>query len=120
MRLGCGRFVTRSQLEHVALLATRASPAVEARGDHAMVRWDATDALRTLRVPALVIGGDMDIVTKLEASQVMANESPLATLRIVEDVNHMGPMERADTYNRAIMDFADTARTAAPIPALAV
>jgi pimeloyl-ACP methyl ester carboxylesterase len=120
MRLGCGRFVTRSQLEHVALLATRASPAVEARGDLAMFRWDATDALRTLRVPALVIGGDKDIVTKLEASHVMANESPLATLRIVEDVNHMGPMERADTYNQAIMDFADTARAASPIPALAV
>lgn len=110
MRLGCGKFVTRSQLEHVALLATRASPAVEARGDLAMFRWDATDALRDLRVPALVIGGDMDVVTKLEASRAIANENPRAMLRVVEGVNHMGPMERADVYNALIADFAEPAR----------
>src|SRR4051812_37708413 len=32
-RLGYGKFVTRSQLEHTTLLATRNSPAVLARGN---------------------------------------------------------------------------------------
>lgn len=105
MRLGCGRSVTRSQLGHVALLSTRASPAVEARGDLAMFHWDADEALRNLRVPALVIGGDKDIVTKLEASRTIAAETELATLQIVDGVNHMGPMERAEAYNAMIADF---------------
>jgi len=104
-RLGFGEYVTRSQLEHVSLLATRNPPAVEARGNLAMFRWDATAALARLRIPALVIGGDKDIVTKLEASRTIAEESDLAELRVVEDVNHMGPMERADLYNQMIAEF---------------
>ncbi|CAN7600549.1 alpha/beta hydrolase [Phenylobacterium sp. LjRoot225] len=59
-----------------------------------------TGVLGALRVPALVIGGDKDIVTKLEASRTIAAESELAALHVVEDVNHMGPMERADLYIR--------------------
>jgi hypothetical protein len=71
-----------------------------------MFHWDATGALARLKVPALVIGGDKDIVTKLEASQVIVEESGgRASLRVVEGVNHMGPMERADLYNALIADF---------------
>lgn len=105
-RLGFGKFVTRSQLQHSTLLFTRNPPGVLAQGNLAMMRWDATDVLGRLRVPALVIGGDRDIVTKLEASRVLANESELATLEVIEDVNHMGPLERADLYNQLIGDFA--------------
>lgn len=105
-RLGFGKFVTRSQLEHSTLLSTRNPPAVLARGDLAMFHWDATNALASLRIPALVIGGDKDIVTKLEASRTIAGETPLATLEVIADVNHMGPMERADLYNTLIAEFA--------------
>jgi pimeloyl-ACP methyl ester carboxylesterase len=106
LRLGFGRFVTRSQLGHAALLATRASPAIEAKGDLAMFHWDATGALARSSKPVLVIGGDLDIVTKLEASRTIAGETPAAELRVVEGVNHMGPLEQAETYNAAIAAFA--------------
>lgn len=85
-----------------------------------MFHWDATDALRSLRIPALVIGGDMDVVTKLEASRVIASESGLATLRVVEGVNHMGPMERADLYNQMIMGAVEEVQAARPVSTLAV
>ncbi|MDB5443713.1 MAG: alpha/beta hydrolase [Phenylobacterium sp.] len=106
MRLGFGKFVTASQLEHAALLATRAPPAIEAKGDLAMFHWDATGALGRSRKPLLVIGGDRDIVTKLEASRAIAAEAGGAELRVVDGVNHMGPLERADLYNDAIAAFA--------------
>jgi len=105
-RGGFGRYVTRSQLEHVTLLATRNPPAALARGDLAMFHWDATGVLGRVRRPVLVIGADADIVTKLEASQVLAQDSDRAELRVVEGANHMGPLERADLYNRMIADFA--------------
>jgi pimeloyl-ACP methyl ester carboxylesterase len=105
-RLGFGKFATRSQLEHTTLLSTRNPPGVLARGDLAMMQWDATGVMSRFRVPALVIGGDLDIVTKLEASRKLASESEMATLQVVEGVNHMGPMERADVYNRSIAEFA--------------
>lgn len=104
-RFGFGRFVTRSQLDHATLLVTRNSPAVQARGNLAMFHWDATGALTRLRIPALVIGGDKDIVTKLEASDAIAHENGLAQLEVIPGVNHLGPMERADLYNRLIADF---------------
>ena len=47
-----------------------------------------------------------DIITKPDASRDMAEDAQAATLQIVEGVNHMGPMERADIYNRMIADFA--------------
>jgi pimeloyl-ACP methyl ester carboxylesterase len=124
MRLGFGRHATRSQLEHVALLSTRAPPAVEAKGNLAMFHWDATGALSRLAVPALVVGGDLDIVTKLEASFVIAEESPRARLEVVEGANHMGPLERAETYNRLIGDFVlsvqpSASRDVRPPPAVA-
>lgn len=104
-RLGFGRYVTRSQLEHATLLSTRNSPRVQARGNLAMFHWDATGALARLRIPCLVIGGDKDIVTKLEGNQAIARSSELARLEVVEGANHMGPMERADLYNDLIADF---------------
>ena len=114
-RVGYGKFVTRSQLEHTTLLATRNPPAVLARGDLAMFHWDATGALRDLSVPALVVGGDVDVVTKLEASKTIAGESNLTTLEVVRGVNHMGPMERAELYNQLIADFALRVQPAASI-----
>ncbi|MET0273215.1 MAG: alpha/beta hydrolase [Phenylobacterium sp.] len=106
MRLGFGKFVTRSQLGHAALLATRAAPGVEAKGDLAMLNWDATGALADCPVPVMVLGGDLDIVTKLEASRTIAAETSKARLQVVPGVNHMGPMEQAEVYNAAIAAFA--------------
>jgi pimeloyl-ACP methyl ester carboxylesterase len=105
-RFGFGRFVTRSQLEHTTLLATRNPPGVQARGNLAMFHWDATEALRDLDVPLLVIGGDVDIVTKLEASKEIARSASTDT-EVIEGVNHMGFLERADLYHLAIRTFAE-------------
>ncbi|MDB5447283.1 MAG: hypothetical protein JWQ97_2600 [Phenylobacterium sp.] len=106
MRLGFGKFATRGQLEHVARLAAQASPAIEAKGNLAMFDWDATGVLAGLRKPVLVLGGDLDIVTKLRASETLAGESSAAQLEVIRGVNHMGPLERADLYNEAIARFA--------------
>ena len=106
-RLGFGRYVTRSQLEHTTLLATRNSPAAQARGNLAMFRWDATSALSSLNLPILVIGGELDIVTLMAASSAIAGSAPHARLERVEGVNHMGFLERSEIYNSAIADFTD-------------
>jgi pimeloyl-ACP methyl ester carboxylesterase len=105
MRLGFGRYVTHSELEHVARLATLAPPEVEAKGNLAMFHWDAAGTLERTRLPTLVIGGDRDLVTRPDASRVIAERVPRARLEIVEDANHMGPLDRAEIYNRLIGDF---------------
>lgn len=106
-RLGFGHHVTRSQLEHVTLLATRNPPGVQARGNLAMFDWDAGGALAKVKVPILVIGGGLDIVTKLEASRVIVQSAPGARLECVEGGNHLGFLEQAEAYNAAIANFVE-------------
>lgn len=104
-RFGFGRYVTRSQLEHTTLLATRNPPGVQARGNLAMFDWDATGALAALDVPVLVLGGDLDIITKAEASRAIASQAVTAEVEVIEGVNHMGFLERASLYHAAIETF---------------
>jgi pimeloyl-ACP methyl ester carboxylesterase len=105
-RFGFGRFVTRSQLDHVALLMTRAWPAVTARGDLAMLRWDGSPGLARMTAPTLIVGGSLDIVTKADASKTIAQRIAHPVLRIIDGANHMGPIERADVYNGLLRSFA--------------
>ncbi|KQW81083.1 hypothetical protein ASC89_04425 [Devosia sp. Root413D1] len=105
-RIGFGNHVTRSQLNAVTLLGTRNSPAAQARGNLAMFRWDATAALSQTKVPVLVVGGQVDIVTKPEASRTIGESAVAARTLIVDEVNHMGFLERYETYNAAIDKFA--------------
>ena len=107
-RIGFGKYVTRSQLEHTTLLSTRNAPGNIARGNLAMFRWDATGALSRVRPRILVIGGAKDIVTKPEASRTIARTKPNAQLQIIEGVNHMGFLERSDQYNESITSFAQS------------
>ncbi len=104
-RLGFGSQVTRSQLEHTTLLATRNPPGVQALGIKAMLDWDADGALAKIRCPVLVIGGAIDVVTKLEASQHIAASSPEAVLRPIQGANHMGFLEHSGAYNDAMTAF---------------
>ncbi len=114
MRFGFGRFVTRSQLDHSALLVTRNNPAVQARGNLAMFHWGVTDSLPDMAGPALVLAGDLDIVTKVEASETIAQLIPGASLQIAKGVNHMGFLELAEAYNSAIAAFASAEVRPAP------
>lgn len=108
-RLGFGRFVTRSQLDHTALLPTRNPPAVQGRGNLAMFRWDATGALAKISasVPVLVLAGEKDIITKPEAGRTIASSAPDVRLTQVEGVNHMGFLEWSDIYCAEIARFVD-------------
>ena len=56
------------QLDYVAWLSTNAWPAVVARGNLAMFRYDARSATQRINVPLLVIGGENDHITKPSAS----------------------------------------------------
>jgi pimeloyl-ACP methyl ester carboxylesterase len=117
MRFGFGRFVARSQLDQTALLATRNPPGVQARGNLSMFRWDATGALPHIGKPTLILAGDLDIVTKVEASETMAGLVPGGALEIVEGVNHMGFLERPELYDNLIASFVERCQpTRAPAP----
>lgn len=103
---GFGARPTREQLDRTARLVTKNSPAVQARGNIAMLRWSVTDRLPRIDVPALVFVGGRDLITKDHAGEAIAAALPQARLVRVEDAGHMGPVEKADVYNEQVGDFA--------------
>jgi pimeloyl-ACP methyl ester carboxylesterase len=108
MRLGgFGTRPTRAQLEQVSLDATRNSPAVQAKGNLAMMHWSATEDLPSIRIPALVFIGGRDLVTRPSAGETIVERLPAARPCRVERAGHMGPQECAEVYNAAISRFAD-------------
>ncbi len=64
-----------------------------------MFRWDATGALARISAPVLVLGGEIDLLTRPEASRTIAASTANAELEIIEKVGLMGFLERSDIYN---------------------
>lgn len=117
-RIGFGPKVTWGQLDLVSWMLTCNSPAVQAKGMLAMTHWDAAGGLARIDRSVLVVGGGVDLLTIAEASAYLANENPQGALRIVEDANHMGPLERAELYNGMIADFASAVQAGHSAPSL--
>jgi pimeloyl-ACP methyl ester carboxylesterase len=108
-RLTFGKGVTRTQLDHAALLGTRNSPVSIARGNLAMFRWSAEGAVANIVDPLLVVAGDGDIVTKAEASEFIAGTALSPRFHIVPNSNHMSFLDHAEEYHRLIDNYFDEA-----------
>lgn len=104
---GFGVRPTRAQLEQVSRAATQNHPAVQAKGNLAMMRWDATNELRAIAAPTLVFIGGRDLVTVPQAGERIAQDLRSARPEFVGPAGHLGPLELAETYNAAIAQFAD-------------
>ena len=101
------------QVDFAAVFQAKASPAVVARGMLGMMRYDATDILRGIDVPALVIAGEIDPLCKPEASERMRAEIPAAELRTLPLAKHLGFIEHHDSFAGYIREFAGSRRDAA-------
>ena len=104
---GFGARPTRAQLDLAARLPTKTSPAVQAHGNLAMIRWSVIDRLPDIRVPALVFAGGRDLVTSDHAGEFIARAMPAARLLRVPAAGHMGPLERHPDYVPAITAFVE-------------
>lgn len=118
-RLGFGRFVSRSQLEHVTRLSTRNSPGAQADGNLALFQWDATGAVAFSDIPVLVLAGAADIVTQPDASAAVVASALHGEMRVFEGAGHMGFVEDSSHYFPEIRAFIDRAFvTTSPSPDL--
>jgi 3-oxoadipate enol-lactonase len=74
---------------------------------------DARDRLGSLALPVHVIGAEHDILVPVWKSRELADLIPGAELTVIERCPHAANVERAEEFNRAILDFL-AARDAAP------
>ncbi|HEX8314442.1 MAG TPA: alpha/beta hydrolase [Flavisolibacter sp.] len=96
---------TAKQLDFTTLLSTMSPPAVTARGVLGMFKYDVTDALPRINVPALIIAADKDRLTKPVASEYMARNLPSSQLVTVAPGGHQALFERHAEVNEAAEKF---------------
>ena len=68
-------------------------------------RADSGPRLPTINVPTLVIVGEQDKVTPLEAAQHLVNEIQGARLAVIPNAGHLAPLENPESVNQAIGGF---------------
>lgn len=105
MRSSFGGTETWEEIEFATRFQVMASPAVIARGMLGMMRYDAMDVLPQIRVPALVVVGDLDSTTKPEAGQTICAMVPEARLLTLSPARHLGLIEHHEFYAAAVRKF---------------
>jgi len=68
-------------------------------------RHDARERLGSLSVPTHVIGGEIDILVPVWKSSELAELIPGAQLTVIPGSPHGANVERAEEFNRAVLDF---------------
>jgi pimeloyl-ACP methyl ester carboxylesterase len=94
-----------AQLDFITRLSTMAPPAVTARGVLGMFRYDVTNDLPHIKVPALVLAANQDRLTRPEASHYLATHLPDAQLLLLAPAGHQGLVERHAEANEAAEAF---------------
>jgi pimeloyl-ACP methyl ester carboxylesterase len=105
-RSSFGGTETWEQIDFATRFQPKASPAVMARGMLGMMRYDATATLGSIDIPALIVAGDQDSVTKPEASERIRAGIPKARLVTLSPAKHLGLIEHHGRYAEAVRGFA--------------
>ena len=75
----------------------------------AIAQYDVSEAIRTLRVPTLVITGAQDILMPVENSRRIAERIPGSRLALVEGGAHIFFLEQADEMARELIAHFESA-----------
>lgn len=105
-RVGFGRDPQPSHVELVRQMMLECTPDTRRDAPGVLVGLDLVDALHTIDVPTLVIGGTADILTPPHESRRLAEAIPGARLHLVEGAGHMVMLERAAELHRVLIEFA--------------
>ncbi len=76
---------------------------------HALADHDATDVLRRVRVPSLLVGGDKDLMTPLHRTALMASEIPRGEMLVVPGGTHFSLVEYPERIVPRVVDFVGRA-----------
>jgi pimeloyl-ACP methyl ester carboxylesterase len=105
-RVGFGRDPQPSHVELTRQMILACDPATRMAAPRSLLGLDLTKELRRITVPALVICGTNDVITPPAEARRMARRIPGARLELLDGAGHMLMLERAETIDSLITDFA--------------
>lgn len=71
----------------------------------AVLTFDFRDKLPSITIPTLIVTGDEDYVVNPQNSYIMNQLIPNSKLVILRGAGHLAFIERADDYNRLVLNF---------------
>jgi 3-oxoadipate enol-lactonase len=72
---------------------------------HAISKIDLTDRLKAIKCPTLVIVGEQDMGTPVEAARAIHQNLPGSELKVIPSAAHLSNIEQAEEFNKAITAF---------------
>jgi len=96
-----------SMVDHVARISGRAPLEVWGDGLAGILRMDFRHAVEHVRVPSLVVVGDVDRVTPPASALALKDALPDADLVVLKGAGHLAMMERHEQFNRVVGRFLD-------------
>jgi len=73
-------------------------------------REESCSRLQEIHVPVLILVGDEDRITPLEAAKLMHEKIEGSHLGIIAQAGHLSNMERPDEFNRELKIFMNSLR----------
>jgi 3-oxoadipate enol-lactonase len=80
-------------------------PGAYCTGAEAVWLADQRERAKEIRVPALVLVGDQDLITPPELSDELAGLIPNSHMQVIEDAGHISNLEKPAEFNQAIDQF---------------
>ncbi len=69
------------------------------------ISHDARPWLGDINVPTLVVNGDQDLIVQMHHARFLRQSIPNAQLHIIAGAGHAAWLEKADEFNRAVLEF---------------
>jgi pimeloyl-ACP methyl ester carboxylesterase len=98
---------TKEQLDFSAFYTAKAHPAVMAKGMLGMLRYDVTQSLANMSIPALVIDCANDKVILPEALAFIRSQIPIRSSASLAPARHMGNIEQNERFSQLIDIYSD-------------
>lgn len=67
--------------------------------------WNASDTLKNIKAPTLIIAGEEDGATPVAANQFLAERIPGAKIKVYKDVGHFCQLEQPASFNADLKGF---------------
>ncbi|MFW9848589.1 MAG: alpha/beta fold hydrolase [Candidatus Thorarchaeota archaeon] len=72
---------------------------------YASAGFNFCDHLRDIEIPTLIIVGENDQTTPIEAAEMMHNRLPRSELNVVENANHLVIIDHSQQFNETVSSF---------------
>ncbi len=92
-------------VERAIKISDARDPSATFRAAQGLLKFDVRKRLKELKAPTLVANGEDDQVIPLSAARDLAERIKGARLLIMSKGRHMSIIEKADEFNKAVLDF---------------